>query len=60
MFDGVETPLGCLKDNFIKTIYFWDNEKICSSSFDVAECMDTFVFRMYTVFCRMLAVNPCF
>ena len=41
VFDGVETLFGHLKDNFVKTIYFWDNGKICSSFFDVAESVDS-------------------
>ena len=41
VFDGVETLFGHLKDNFVKTIYFWDNGKICSSSYDVVVCVDS-------------------
>jgi len=36
VFEGVQTPFQCLKDNFIKPIYFWDNGKCNPSSFDVA------------------------
>jgi len=34
-FEGVETPIQCLKDLVFKTLYFWESGKLCSSSFEL-------------------------
>ena len=40
VFESIETPLQSLKENFIKTLYFWKNGKLSSSSIDLADCVD--------------------
>ena len=40
VFDGIATPPG----QFHPDNYFWDNEKICLSSLDAAECVDNLYF----------------
>ena len=43
-FGGIGTPLQHLKDNVIKTLYFWENGKFSHSSFDVADFVNGFYF----------------
>jgi len=41
VFEDVELPLQCLKDYFIKTLYFWDKGIFCNSSLDLLDFVDT-------------------
>jgi len=41
VFEGVEIPLQCFKDNFIKSLYFWDKWIFCYSSFDLLDFVDS-------------------
>jgi len=37
VFEGVEMPLHCFKDYFIKSLYFWDKGVFCYSSLDLLD-----------------------
>ena len=41
VFEGVEMPLQCFKDYFIKALYFWDKGIFCYSSLDLLDFVDT-------------------
>ena len=41
VFEGVEMPLQCFKDYFIKTLYFWDKGIFCYSSLGLLDFVDT-------------------
>ena len=41
IFEGVEMPLECFKDYFIKFLYFWDKEIFCYSSLDLLDLVDS-------------------
>ena len=48
VFESIETPFKCLKDNFIKILYFWNNGKLSSSYFHAAKCVDSlYLIRIY-------------
>ena len=39
-FEGVENPIQYLKDVVLKTLYFWDCGKLCSSAFELFVLLD--------------------
>jgi len=41
VFVSTKTLLQSLKENFIKTLYFWKNGKLSSSFIDLADCVDS-------------------
>jgi len=41
VFEGDKMSLERLKDNFIKTLHFWDKGNFCVSALDVADLVDS-------------------
>ena len=40
-FEGIEIPIQHLKDIVLKTLYFWESGRLCSSSFDLLALLDS-------------------
>ena len=40
-FEGIEIPFHYLKDIVMKTLYFWESGKLCSSSFELFFMLDS-------------------
>ena len=40
VFEGMEMPLQCFKDYFIKSLCFWDKGIFCYSSLDLLDFVD--------------------